>query len=277
MFKDSFRQCPAGSVPYTIKAGDTLYFIARRNNISLASIIAANPGINPNRLYIGQRICIPTGSGTPSCSGYYYTIRRGDTLYRIAQLITVPLTSLIAANPGINPNNLIIGQRICIPSIPGALPLVKQIPVFVEGQTDYREARLQRSEQGYLIYVLDNFVFTGEEPGSDLLFSSYDSSFDARIQKYPAQSDINTIRQNSITELQYTGTPVEMKGEEIFDPFFRSAKFFLHASNPTLSKNIILIEIGNNLYRFTVNIPNTEAAEWLAPSIYAMLKTIIDR
>ncbi|MFW5981642.1 MAG: SPOCS domain-containing protein [Halanaerobiaceae bacterium] len=53
---------PAGSegkVEYTIKSGDTLYKIARENSITIERIIALNPGIEPDRLQVGQRIWIP--------------------------------------------------------------------------------------------------------------------------------------------------------------------------------------------------------------------------
>ena len=51
--------CPAGTQPYTIRSGDTLYNLAIRFNTSVDAIIRANPGINPNNLQIGQVICIP--------------------------------------------------------------------------------------------------------------------------------------------------------------------------------------------------------------------------
>lgn len=46
---------------YTIRAGDTLYNIARRYYTTLNAILTANPGINPLALYIGQRITVPYG------------------------------------------------------------------------------------------------------------------------------------------------------------------------------------------------------------------------
>ena len=53
--------CPNGQL-YTVRSGDTLFFIARRNNISLQSLIDANPQItDPNTIFPGQIICIPTG------------------------------------------------------------------------------------------------------------------------------------------------------------------------------------------------------------------------
>jgi len=46
---------------YTVRAGDTLFFIARRFGITVAQILAANPQItNQNLIFIGQVICIPT-------------------------------------------------------------------------------------------------------------------------------------------------------------------------------------------------------------------------
>ena len=64
--------CPGGQL-YTIKAGDTFYLLATRYGITLAAIQAANPGVNPSRLQIGQVICIPAAPTpvlipTPLCS-----------------------------------------------------------------------------------------------------------------------------------------------------------------------------------------------------------------
>lgn len=53
------RQCPANHYPYVIQPGDTLNYIAGRLGVSVAGILAANPGVNPYALRIGQRICIP--------------------------------------------------------------------------------------------------------------------------------------------------------------------------------------------------------------------------
>ncbi len=46
---------------YTIQSGDTLYDIATRYNTTVALIVAANPGIMPNRLRVGQQITVPFG------------------------------------------------------------------------------------------------------------------------------------------------------------------------------------------------------------------------
>jgi L,D-transpeptidase ErfK/SrfK len=48
---------------HTVKAGETLSSISGDYRVSVASLIAANPGITQNLIYIGQRIRIP---GLPS-------------------------------------------------------------------------------------------------------------------------------------------------------------------------------------------------------------------
>lgn len=81
--------------PYTVKQGDWIYKIARECKLDPRAVIAANPGINPNRLTPGQKINLPGGptatpvpggpTATPvqACKGTY-TVKAGDNLFRIA-------------------------------------------------------------------------------------------------------------------------------------------------------------------------------------------------
>ncbi len=55
------RRCPEGADRYVVRRGDTFAGIARRRNISIESLIRANPNINPEGLLIGQEICVPVG------------------------------------------------------------------------------------------------------------------------------------------------------------------------------------------------------------------------
>jgi len=113
------QQCPQGSFSYTIRPGDTFFILAQRFNTTVDAIQRLNPNVNPNNLQIGQIICIPGMAPAQCPNGFFYTIRAGDTLFILSQRFGVSVQAIINANPGINPNNLQIGQRICIP---GALP-----------------------------------------------------------------------------------------------------------------------------------------------------------
>ena len=101
---------------YTIQAGDTFFNIARRYQISVQSLVNANPQIaDPSRIVPGQVICIPV-QPAPGCPGQLYTVRSGDTLGVIAQRFGVSVRQILAVNPQITNSNVIfVGQQICIP------------------------------------------------------------------------------------------------------------------------------------------------------------------
>jgi LysM repeat protein len=111
---------------YTVKWGDWLNKIASENGVTVQAILAANPGLNPNLIYPGQVINLPTPGGstssassstssTPTGNPSTYTVRRGEWIYAIARRFGVSVAALLAANPGINPNFLYPGQVLNIP------------------------------------------------------------------------------------------------------------------------------------------------------------------
>jgi LysM repeat protein len=109
---------------YTVRSGDTMSGIAARHGVSLAALLAANPQIgNPNRIYPGQVIHLPGGSGggrSQAPASHDYTVRPGDTMSGIAARFGVSLAALERANPQIaNPNRIYAGQVVHIPGAGG--------------------------------------------------------------------------------------------------------------------------------------------------------------
>lgn len=122
-----------GDCTYTIQSGETLFRIALANDTTVDSIVAANPGINPNVIQPGQVIQLPdctpgasTGVTTPPTTppdtvinppagGTTYTVERGDTLFGIAQKFGITVQDIVNANSLTNPNNLAVGQQLIIP------------------------------------------------------------------------------------------------------------------------------------------------------------------
>lgn len=188
------EKCPKGTFEYVIKEGDTFYFLSIRYSTTVEEIMAVNPGVKPEKLQIGQKICIPKASSYPEypnhrddryyrrpkddrddrddryykepedyrddkyhkepvdyrddkhhreprdyrddkcyrdptdyrddrhhrdkkdkCDGSFYIIKPGDTLYDIANKYKVRVSEILKENPDIDPNNLKVGQLICIP------------------------------------------------------------------------------------------------------------------------------------------------------------------
>ncbi|WP_078546567.1 L,D-transpeptidase family protein [Litchfieldia alkalitelluris] len=56
---------------HTVKAGEMLWSIAEDYRLPIDSIIKANPTLNPNQLYVGQKITIP---GFPPIETLSYSI-----------------------------------------------------------------------------------------------------------------------------------------------------------------------------------------------------------
>lgn len=96
---------------YTVRAGDTLWKIARKYNCSITEIMAANSDRikNPNRIHAGWQLKIPQ-SGAPITGGTpdavlsenkksgIYIVRQGDTLWKIAKKYGCSVSEIISLN-----------------------------------------------------------------------------------------------------------------------------------------------------------------------------------
>jgi L,D-transpeptidase ErfK/SrfK len=118
--------CPIGTSPYEVKSGDTLVNIAGKFNTTVASIILTNPDIDPDRINVGQQLCITEKQpqqDTTCPTLNTYVIQRGDILSAIARVFNVSVQDILNINPGIDPNNLSVGAIICIPVAPSPLSI----------------------------------------------------------------------------------------------------------------------------------------------------------
>jgi len=124
--KVAFRKLAAVTT-YTVQAGDTFSTIAAKLGTTVAALEAANPGVNPSNLQIGQVIQLPQSAST-------YTIVAGDTFSSIAAKLGTTVAALEAANPNVSPSALQIGTQISIPSssvpTPAPSPQPQPTPVI---------------------------------------------------------------------------------------------------------------------------------------------------
>jgi LysM repeat protein len=134
---------------YLIKQGDTLGKVAKTEGVTLDALLAANPGIDPKKLRIGQEIQVPEAGGheaagaavagatttpsAPKVASSIYTVKKGDTLGKIARAQGTTVTALKKANK-LSSDDIRVGQKLKVPS------------PHESGQRPPREATMAKSD-----------------------------------------------------------------------------------------------------------------------------------
>ncbi len=133
---------------YTIVKGDTLAKIAKNNHISSSkAILDANPGIDPKKLKVGQKIKLPAATSAPATSAaptaptatdtsaaggaITYKVKSGDNLTTIAKHYHVSIKAIQSANNLGSSTSIKVGQVLKIPgaSAPAPAPTPEAAPV----------------------------------------------------------------------------------------------------------------------------------------------------
>ena len=112
------RICPRGASYYTWQAGDTLRSVAQQAGTTVQAMQLINPDVDFSALPIGAEICLPSQSYT-CVSGMAYSVRAGETFTSIAEDFGISVYELAERNPGVDQNNLIVGQILCVPFMTG--------------------------------------------------------------------------------------------------------------------------------------------------------------
>jgi LysM repeat protein len=112
---------------YVVAHGDTLVKIAKRHGLTLKALEAANPGVEPAKLKIGQKLTIPGGgpaasamTGGPAAigsgvAGETYTVKSGDSLTKIAKTHGTTIKAIRAEN-NLTTDHIKVGQKLKIPA-----------------------------------------------------------------------------------------------------------------------------------------------------------------
>ncbi|MDE6713257.1 MAG: LysM peptidoglycan-binding domain-containing protein [Lachnospiraceae bacterium] len=97
---------------YVVKAGDSLWLIARRYNTTVDTIKNIN-GLTSNMITTGQILKIPAGQNAPYIE---YTVQSGDSLWLIARKYGTTVDAIKNLN-GLTSDRLNIGQVLRIPEV----------------------------------------------------------------------------------------------------------------------------------------------------------------
>ena len=101
---------------YTVKKGDTLWAIANKTGTTVNDLKTIN-NLKSNTLQIGQLLKLNknTNNPSPSSNEVRYTVKKGDSLWAIANKYNTTVDKIKSANK-LSSNILQIGQVLIIPS-----------------------------------------------------------------------------------------------------------------------------------------------------------------
>ena len=128
--KDSTTVGGVAFTSYTIKKNDTISHIALRYGLRWQDIAAVNPGLNVNKIRVGQVIRLPgsvdlskartvksshSSSSSSSKKSSIYIVKKNDILGRIARAYGVKIADIKKAN-GLKNDFIREGQKLVIPA-----------------------------------------------------------------------------------------------------------------------------------------------------------------
>ena len=106
---------------HIVQAGETLSEIAKLHGFTLSQLMRVNGIPNPNAIYTGQELRFPIVDRPPGV--IIHVVEPGEALSRIAQRYEVDLRALMRANNITNPDGIVTGQELVIPSPDDATPV----------------------------------------------------------------------------------------------------------------------------------------------------------
>lgn len=127
----------ANTDTYIVKAGDSLYSIARKFGLTVDQLKTLN-NLTSNIIRIGQVLKISKQQETPGTISY--TVKSGDNLYAIARNYNTTVDEIKELN-NLSSNFLSIGQILKIPTSTPSQELPTQTYVVQKGDSLYAIAR----------------------------------------------------------------------------------------------------------------------------------------
>ena len=167
----------AASPTYIVQRGDTLSLIARRYSTTVRAIAELNGIVNPNLIYVSQRLLIPSDGDSPpplrqaqdTALAQIHIVQPGETLTRIASRYGTTVSAIVAANGIADPSLILVGQRLAIPGSAPSAPLpspflaveLKPQPV-IQGQTLSIEVQIEKPVNLAGSFANRPLIFVGE-------------------------------------------------------------------------------------------------------------------
>ena len=145
--------------------------IANKYGTTVDSIVSLNDIQNPNLIYVGQILRIPTTQNAlqnSENSTVYYTVKSGDTLSKIADEYNVTVESIARENSISNPNIIYVGQVLKIETVRYNVHATGKVIYLVKpGDTLSQIAQTYGTTVSELVRINDiqnpNLIYVGEK------------------------------------------------------------------------------------------------------------------
>ena len=192
-----FKAKNAGYYTYHIvKRGDTLYDIARKYNTSVSSLKSLN-NKRSNTIRVGQKLKLYSGSYGDNDGEGYHTVRRGETLSKIADKYRMSLTRLKNINKLKN-NMIYPGQKLYLSSgttsnYSGSMEKGTEYHVVKKGET------LSHIADKYIIPVrnlqaVNNLKGTNIFPGQKIYLGTKNTTKPGTVRSSVTEANYHVIK-----------------------------------------------------------------------------------
>lgn len=112
-YKNIPYNAPVEGDYYTVKKGDSLWSIATKYGITVDELKALN-NITNNTIHVGQNLKVKAESEKPVEDYLVYTVKSGDSLWKIASEFNTTVATLKSIN-NLKNDNLTINQQLLVP------------------------------------------------------------------------------------------------------------------------------------------------------------------
>ena len=263
---------------HTISPKETLYSVSRTYSLTPQDVIAANPGLSAHTFQIGKTIRIPFFESNEKFSSYegpvvieqtQHKVKRGETLYSIAQNYGVSVDEIEKQNPGVSVSNLRTNSELIIPVKKYDRDLARQDAVN-ESRANLLLSDKKKTELVNVMQVGLLMPFLEKSDGHNLRIQEYYEGFLLAVEKLKNQGanlelyvfDIGT--ENNTKKLESLLSTLEMQSLDLIvggvsDNQIKLLSDFSKSKNikyviPFSSKNT---EVLNNGNIFQVNTPQS--------------------
>jgi LysM repeat protein len=238
-----YAQTSQNLFKYTIKKGDTIYFLSKRFDTTTNEIFKLNQKLNPDNLAVGSAINIPLNSKLT-----IHRVNKGDTLWVIAKKYNSSIDMIAAKNFIENSSNIEIGEVLNIPkkNINKDLTLLQKNIITLLRNRDFN----QLSKFAHPVKGVRFSPYSTVNPKYDLIF------YQSQISKFNIDN-----KEYIWGAYDGSGEPIKLSPKEYFNSFVYD-KDFAHLGTISYDK---VQRTGNTIENQFKIYPNSTIVEYYFP------------